>query len=68
MKWKLRVLMDIYGDSLEDLANYLGITYQTLSKKMNSRVDFTLSELRLIQKRYNLTAEQVYDTFFIQSQ
>ena len=60
--------MDIYGDSLEDLANYLGITYQTLSKKMNSRVDFTLSELRLIQKRYNLTAEQVYDTFFIQSQ
>ena len=60
--------MDIYGDSLEDLANYLGITYQTLSKKMNSRADFTLSELRLIQKRYNLTAEQVYDTFFIQSQ
>ncbi len=64
MKWKLREQMDIYGDTLESLANYLNITYQTLSKKMNGHVDFTRTEILKIKQRYNLSAEQVDNIFF----
>jgi len=56
--------MDIYGDTLESLANYLNITYQTLSKKMNGHVDFTRTEILKIKQRYNLSAEQVDNIFF----
>lgn len=64
MKWKLREQMDIYGDTLESLANYLNIAYQTLSKKMNGHVDFTRTEILKIKQRYNLSAEQVDNIFF----
>ena len=64
MKWKLREQMDIYGDTLESLANYLNITYQTLSKKMNGHVDFTRTEILKIKQRYNLSAGQVDNIFF----
>jgi len=64
VKWKLREQMDIYGDTLESLANYLNITYQTLSKKMNGHVDFTRTEILKIKQRYNLSAEQVDNIFF----
>lgn len=56
--------MDIYGDTLESLANYLNITYQTLSKKMNGHVDFKRTEILKIKQRYNLSAEQVDNIFF----
>lgn len=56
--------MDIYGDTLESLANYLNIAYQTLSKKMNGHVDFTRTEILKIKQRYNLSAEQVDNIFF----
>ena len=64
MKWKLRYLMDEAKDDMQRLADYLGISYQTLSKKLNNHVDFSLTELRLIQQRYDLKAEQIFDIFF----
>lgn len=63
MKWKLREHMDRNNDTMEGLAEHLGITYQTLSKKMNGHVDFTLTELRRIKDRYSLSAEQFYNIF-----
>lgn len=64
MKWKLREVMDKHNDTLTDLANYLGITYGTLSKKMNQHVDFTITEIKKIKIRYSLTAEQIDEIFF----
>ncbi|SKB01296.1 hypothetical protein SAMN05443428_1564 [Caloramator quimbayensis] len=64
MKWRLKEQIDKNGDTLEELANYLEITYQTLSKKMNEHVDFTRTEIKKIKSRYNLTAEQIEYIFF----
>lgn len=64
MKWKLRYLMDEAKDDMQRLADYLGISYQTLSKKLNNHADFSLTELRLLQQRYDLKAEQIFDIFF----
>ena len=49
---------------MQRLADYLGISYQTLYKKLNNHADFSLTELRLIQQRYDLKAEQIFDIFF----
>lgn len=65
MKWKLREQIDKNGDTLEELAKYLGITYQTLSKKINEHVEFTRLEVRKIKDRYSLTAEQLDYIFFV---
>ena len=64
MKWRLKEQIDKNGDTLEELANYLEITYQTLSKKMNEHVDFSRTEIKKIKSRYNLTAEQIDYIFF----
>lgn len=64
MKWKLRDIMDYYGDTMEELADYLGIAYPTLSKKLNKHTDFTQTEIRLMKVRYNLSPEQIDVVFF----
>lgn len=65
MKWKLREQIDKNKDTLDELAKYLNITYQTLSKKMNEHVEFTRAEIKKIKDRYSLTAEQLDYIFFI---
>lgn len=64
MKYRLREHIDRNGDSLEKLAEALGITYQTLSKKMNEHVEFTRAEIFTIKQRYSLSAEQIDYIFF----
>lgn len=66
MKWKLREQIDKNNDTLEKLATYLEITYQTLSKKMNGHVEFTRIEIKKIKDRYSLTAEQLDYIFFVE--
>lgn len=64
LKWKLREQIDKNNDTLDELANYLSIAYQTLSKKMNGHVEFTRAEIKKIKDRYNLEAEQIDYIFF----
>ncbi len=64
MKHRLKEQMDKNNDSQEELAKYLNITYQTLSKKLNGHVEFTRCEIKKIKTRYNLTAQQVDYIFF----
>lgn len=47
-----------------DLAQLLGISYQSVSLKLNRRSSFTYDELFAIATAYNLTPDEVYDTFF----
>lgn len=54
------------GDSMERLAEGLGIQRSTLSAKMNEYrgAEFTQNEIRCIKERYQLTAEDVDEIFF----
>lgn len=61
----LRSIMALHGDNNKTLAVYLGITEQSLSKKINENgSEFKLSEIKRIKARYNLSAEQVDLIFF----
>ena len=61
----LRSIMVLHGDTNKDLADYLGITEQSVSNKINeSGTEFKLGEIRRIRIRYNLTSEQVDLIFF----
>ncbi|EAD0738624.1 XRE family transcriptional regulator [Listeria monocytogenes] len=64
----LRILLLANDDNQGTLANYLGISEQTLSKKINERegAEFSQTEIRLIKDKYQLTAEEVDDIFFKQ--
>ena len=50
-KYALKEVVDKNNDTLQNLANYLGIHVNTLYEKIKA-------------KRYNLTAEQIDSIFF----
>lgn len=61
----LRSIMALHGDTNKDLANYLGISEQILSKKINENgTEFKQGEMKRIKIRYNLTADQLDLIFF----
>ena len=59
-------VMKKHGDNQSDLAEYLGISLSRLNAKINETdgAQFTQSEIQKIEKRYNLTAEQLKLIFF----
>ena len=54
------------GDTGGDLAECLGIARSTFSAKLNETngAEFTQGEIAIIKRRYQLSAEQIDDTFF----
>lgn len=64
MKHKLREVLERFGHTQNNLAELLGITYQSVSIKLNGKKDFTQSEIFKIIVCYELTPEQVMDIFF----
>jgi transcriptional regulator with XRE-family HTH domain len=64
MKEKLKGLLKKNKITQNELAEMLGLTYQTISIKMNGHKDFTQSEIRAIIKVFGLTPEEVVDIFF----
>ena len=61
----LKSVMALHNDTNKDLANYLRITEQSLSNKINERdTEFKQGEIAAIKERYDLTAEQVEQIFF----
>lgn len=63
---RLKAKMIIFGDTGENLAEYLNISRTTLSAKMspNNASDFTRKEIQKIKERYHMTAEEVDNIFF----
>jgi antitoxin component HigA of HigAB toxin-antitoxin module len=47
----------------KELADLLGISEPSVVNKLKGRQDFKLKEIRIFAKRYNLTAEQIVNTF-----
>ena len=63
---KLRSVMVLHGDNGVKLARALGISQNSLSKKMTGKSQFTQDEIWRIKKRYGLTPEEVDEIFFTQ--
>lgn len=65
-KNKLKAVMIYHGDIGKDLAEALGISRVTLSKKMNENHNFCFNqtEISLIKERYNLDSNEINDIFF----
>lgn len=64
MKDKLKVVLERFGQTQNDLAELLGISYQSVSIKLNGHKDFTQTEIFKIMVMFNLTPEEVVDIFF----
>lgn len=65
-KSKLKSLMALNNDTGKTLSEYLDVSEQTFSMKMNEKDgrEFTKPEIEKIAKRYSMTAEQVISVFF----
>lgn len=67
-KCLLKSKMVLYGDNNATLGKALGITYQTVSAKLNNTngSEFTQKEIYAIKSRYNLTPLEIDEIFFNQ--
>ncbi|WP_202620385.1 hypothetical protein [Emergencia sp. 1XD21-10] len=64
-KNRLLSVMKLHGDTMGDVAKYLGIARSTLSSKVNEHgSEFSKSEIVKIKERYNLSADEVDLIFF----
>lgn len=60
----LKSKMTLHDDTQEDLADYLGMTRNTLLSRLSEKSYFTNKEIYLIKIRYNLTDEEIILIFF----
>lgn len=65
-KNELWAMIKRHGDTQGELAESLGISRATLSKKMNEKGNssFTQPEIAHIKERYKLSAEDISNIFF----
>lgn len=62
---RLKSVMALHGDTNATLAKFLGITDQSLRKKMaEDGTEFKQGEIARIKDRYNLTGEDIDLIFF----
>lgn len=60
-----RSIMVLHDDTNKSLADFLGVSEQTVCNKINENgTEFRQGEIAAIVKRYNLTAEQITEIFF----
>lgn len=52
----IKALRAYHGLSQTNIANTLGCTFATYNKKENGKVDFTLEELNVLAKKFNIPA------------
>lgn len=61
----LKSIMVLNGDTIRNLAEYLDISPQSVSDKINERnTEFKQGEIAMIKERYNLSADQIDAIFF----
>ena len=52
------------NDTQESLASVLNLPQSALSNRINGKIEFRVSEINCIRKRYKLTAKETVDIFF----
>ena len=65
-KAKFKSVMVLHGETQGRLAEALGMTKETLSRKLNEQGEFSQSEIKAIKNRYHLTPEEV-DAIFLKN-
>ena len=61
----LRSIMALHGDTNATLAEFLGITDQSVSNKINENgTEFKQGEIAKIKERYNLDSAMIDKIFF----
>lgn len=66
-KKKLRAILEEHGENQTVLAEALGMSRVTLSRKINEKGQtkgFSQPEISAIIERYNLTSDQIHEIFF----
>ena len=64
-KAKLRSVMTLHGDTNKDLAEFLNISEQSVSCKINENgTEFKQGEIAKIKDRYNLSPSELEAIFF----
>lgn len=64
-KAKLKSVMTLHGDTNKDLAEFLDISEQSVSCKINENgTEFKQGEIAKITVRYNLSPDEVVAIFF----
>ena len=65
-KRKLNAIMQLHGESQQDLAHYLQLSLSRLNAKINEYrgAQFRQNEIAAIQEHYGLSAEEVNEIFF----
>lgn len=63
---KLKAVMQLHGESQQDLAQYLQMSLSRLNAKINEYrgAQFRQNEIAAIQEHYGLSAEGVNEIFF----
>lgn len=64
LKANVKNLLKSRDQTQNDLAKLLGISYQSVSLKLNRKSTFTYDEIFVIVTAYKLTPEELYNTFF----
>ena len=60
----MKSILAIHGDDQGTLAILLDLPQSSVSNRLNGKVDFRLSEINRIRRRYKLSAQQTVDIFF----
>ena len=64
-KNRLESVMKLHGDNGGTLSEYLGISRQQFSRKINDKsAEFTQSEIAMIKEKYDLSPEDIDSIFF----
>lgn len=61
---KIKALMTVRNIKRSDLAKALGISYNTLTKKLNGKREFSINEILKIKEIFNMDVELCANIFF----
>jgi putative transcriptional regulator len=61
---ELKALRIKNGISQNKISNLIGISETSYNKRENGKIEFTLSEIIIISRIFNLCGEEIFDIFF----
>ena len=61
---EMKVAMKRNKDTLEKLAEVLGLQISGVCARVNGHIEFRANEMNIIRKRYNLSPEEIIKIFF----
>lgn len=63
-KAKMRAVMALHNDNQEKLAEALDLPVSGVNARINGKVDFRMSEVQVIMRRYKLSLAEAGEIFF----